>query len=44
MEMNEKLNQLIAEELGKDDGSYMPPFDGSRWNLTASEMLQYMRD
>lgn len=44
MEMNEKLNRLIAEELGKDDGSYMPPFDGSRWNLTASEMLQYMRD
>ena len=44
MEMNEKLNQLIADEIGQDDGSYMPPFDGSRWNLTAAEMHQYMRD
>ncbi|HFZ8995801.1 TPA: sulfatase-like hydrolase/transferase [Citrobacter freundii] len=44
MKMNEKLNQLIADEIGNDDGSYIPPFEGSRWDLTAAEMHQYMRD
>lgn len=44
IKMNDKLNQLIADELGVDDGSYMPLFDGGHWNLTASEMYQYMRD
>jgi len=44
MKMNDKLNQLIADEIGHDDGSYIPPFDGSRWDLTAAEIYQYMRD
>lgn len=44
MKMNDKLNQLITDEIGHDDGSYMPPFDGSRWDLTASEIDQYIRD
>jgi len=44
MAMNEKLNRLIADEIGNDNGSYIPPFDGNRWDLTASEMHQYMRD
>lgn len=44
MKMNEKLNQLITEEIGIDDGHYIPQFDGSRWNLTATEIHQYMRD
>ncbi len=28
MTMNDKLNQLTAAEIGEDDGSYMPPFEG----------------
>lgn len=44
VKMNDKLNQLFADEIGHDDGSYMPPFDGSRWDLTAAEIYQYMRD
>ena len=44
MTMNDKLNQLTAAEIGKDDGSYMPPFEGSQWDLTAAQMHQYMRD
>ncbi|EGO7253159.1 sulfatase-like hydrolase/transferase [Salmonella enterica] len=44
MSMNDKLNRLIASEIGTDDGSYIPPFEGARWNLTASEIHQYMRD
>lgn len=44
MKMNEKLNELTIAEIGNDDGSYMPPFDGSHWDLTAVEMQQYMRD
>lgn len=42
--MNEKLNQLIQDELGVDDGSYIPPLEGARWDLTAEEMRQLMRD
>ena len=44
MTMNDKLNQLTAAEIGEDDGSYMPPFEGSQWDLTAAQMHQYMRD
>ena len=44
MRMNDKLNQLIAAEIGEDDGSYMPPFEGGQWDLTAAQMHQYMRD
>lgn len=44
MKMNDKLNQLIADEIGHDGGSYIPPFNGSRWDLTAAEIYQYMRD
>ncbi|WP_253377833.1 sulfatase-like hydrolase/transferase [unidentified bacterial endosymbiont] len=44
MRMNEKLNQLIIEEMGKDDGSFMPSFEGRQWDMTASELHQYLRD
>lgn len=42
--MNEKLNQLITDELGEDDGRYIPPLDGARWDLTAAQMRQLLRD
>lgn len=44
LQMNQKLNQLIRDELGHDDGSYIPPLDGSQWNLSAAEMHKYLRD
>ncbi len=34
MTMNDKLNQLTAAEIGEDDGSYMPPFEGSQWDMS----------
>ena len=33
MEMNAKLNQLILDEVGSDDGSYMPRVPDT-WKLT----------
>lgn len=44
MTMNDKLNQLTAAEIGEDDGSYMPPFEGNQWDMSAAELRQYMRD
>jgi len=29
--MNDKLNRLIEEEVGKDDGSHLPVIDGVNW-------------
>jgi len=29
--MNDKMNNLIAREVGKDDGSFLPPIDGVNW-------------
>ena len=32
MELNDKLNRLTSQEVGTDDGSYMPG-DPSTWDL-----------
>lgn len=44
LQMNEQLNKLIAEEIGTDDGSYLPPLDGARWDLSSAELRQFLRD
>ncbi len=33
MAMNAKLNQLIASEVGRDDGSHLPAIDGANWAI-----------
>jgi arylsulfatase len=40
--MNEKLNRLIAGEVGKDDGSHLPDIDGVNWNVKHSALKSMM--
>jgi hypothetical protein len=34
--MNEKLNVLIADEAGEDEGQMLPSIKGNTWKLSSS--------
>ena len=40
--MNDKLNQLIADEVGKDDGSHLPDIEGIQWSVTQRALRTMM--
>ncbi|ELJ4169121.1 sulfatase-like hydrolase/transferase [Salmonella enterica] len=44
MIMNEKLNKLIAEEIGVDDGSFMPDADKIPWDLSVDHFNRMAKD
>jgi hypothetical protein len=40
--MNDKLNRLIADEVGKDDGSHLPDMQGIEWSVTQRALRTMM--
>ncbi|HED1710075.1 TPA: sulfatase-like hydrolase/transferase [Klebsiella variicola subsp. variicola] len=45
LSMNEKLNALFSNEItGKDDGSWIPPLHGIRWDLDPERVRRLIRD
>lgn len=42
--MNKKLNDLISQEIGVDDGSFMPDADKQPWDLTIAQFNQMAKD
>ena len=40
--MNDKLNRLIADEVGKDDGSHLPDIEGIEWSVSQRALRTMM--
>ncbi len=42
--MNEKLNKIIKDEIGVDDGSFMPDAAHEPWDLTIEQFNRMAKD
>jgi hypothetical protein len=40
--MNDKLNRVIATEVGKDDGFHLPDINGVNWAVTTRTLRTMM--